>query len=107
VLWETVLGGNISVSTITFAVKGKQYVAVMTGDGLLTQGLVKQVTPEVKTVGATTLRVRAAGGVSPGASRWARRFSAVNPAITRRAQSAVGRLATAARDGILPLEENP
>src|SRR6266850_539110 len=31
-LWETVLGGNVSVSTITYAVRGKQYVAVMTGD---------------------------------------------------------------------------
>ena len=50
VLWETVLGGSISVSTITYGVRGKQYVAVMTGDGLLTQGLVKQVAPEVKTV---------------------------------------------------------
>jgi alcohol dehydrogenase (cytochrome c) len=31
-LWETILGGNTSVSTITYAVRGKQYVAVMTGD---------------------------------------------------------------------------
>lgn len=31
-LWETILGGNTSVSTITYAVNGKQYVAVMTGD---------------------------------------------------------------------------
>ena len=31
-LWQTVLGGNVSVSTITYAVDGKQYVAVMTGD---------------------------------------------------------------------------
>jgi alcohol dehydrogenase (cytochrome c) len=31
-LWETILGGNVSVSTITYAVRGKQYVAVMTGD---------------------------------------------------------------------------
>jgi hypothetical protein len=30
-LWQTTLVGNISVSTITYAVKGKQYVAVMTG----------------------------------------------------------------------------
>jgi alcohol dehydrogenase (cytochrome c) len=50
VLWETVLGGSISVSTITYGVNGKQYIAVMTGDGLLTQGLVRQVAPEVKTV---------------------------------------------------------
>jgi len=31
-LWETILGGNVSVSTITYAVDGRQYVAVMTGD---------------------------------------------------------------------------
>jgi len=31
-LWETRLGGNVSVSTITYAVDGRQYVAVMTGD---------------------------------------------------------------------------
>ena len=33
-LWQTVLGGNISVSTITYAVNGRQYVAVMTGDNV-------------------------------------------------------------------------
>jgi len=32
-----------------YAVNGKQYVAVMTGDSLLTQGLVRQVAPEIKT----------------------------------------------------------
>jgi len=31
-IWRTRLGGNVSVSTITYAVDGKQYVAVMTGD---------------------------------------------------------------------------
>ena len=31
-LWQTVLGGNVSVSTITYAVNDRQYVAVMTGD---------------------------------------------------------------------------
>ncbi len=31
-LWHTVLGGNVSVSTITYAVNQRQYVAVMTGD---------------------------------------------------------------------------
>jgi len=30
-LWEGIVGGNVSVSTITYAVKGKQYVCVMTG----------------------------------------------------------------------------
>ena len=31
-LWESVLGGNVSVSTIAYAVNGKQYIAVMTGN---------------------------------------------------------------------------
>jgi alcohol dehydrogenase (cytochrome c) len=31
-LWESILGGTVSTSTITYAVGGKQYVAVMTGD---------------------------------------------------------------------------
>ena len=33
IVWETILGGIIQMSTITYAVDGKQYVAVMTGDG--------------------------------------------------------------------------
>ena len=33
VLWEVPLGGMIETSTITYAVAGRQYVAVMTGDG--------------------------------------------------------------------------
>lgn len=33
-LWQSILGGPISVSTITYAVDGKQYVAVITGDNL-------------------------------------------------------------------------
>jgi alcohol dehydrogenase (cytochrome c) len=49
VLWETILGGVISVSTITYAVNGQQYIAVMTGDGESgTQGLFRQV-PELTT----------------------------------------------------------
>jgi alcohol dehydrogenase (cytochrome c) len=36
VLWETVLGGAIENSTITYAVNGKQYIAVLTGDGTAT-----------------------------------------------------------------------
>lgn len=45
-LWETILGGNVSVSTITYAVDGKQYVAVMTGDNLKVPELMGLV-PEV------------------------------------------------------------
>jgi len=33
ILWESILGGMIMASTITYAVNGRQYVAVMTGDG--------------------------------------------------------------------------
>ncbi len=33
-VWETVLGGNVSVSTISYAVDGHQYIAVMTGENL-------------------------------------------------------------------------
>ena len=33
VLWETILGGSIQNSTVTYAIGGKQYIAVMTGDG--------------------------------------------------------------------------
>ncbi len=47
-LWETILGGNISVSTITYAVNGKQYVAVMTGDNAKVPELAAEV-PELKT----------------------------------------------------------
>ncbi len=46
-LWETILGGNISVSTITYAVKGKQYVAVMTGNNPKVPELLGEF-PEIK-----------------------------------------------------------
>jgi alcohol dehydrogenase (cytochrome c) len=42
ILWETALGGSINNSTITYAVNGKQYIAVMSGEGLLTGGLIGQ-----------------------------------------------------------------
>ena len=41
-LWETTLDGPIQNSTITYAVNGKQYVAVLTGSGLVTGGLIDQ-----------------------------------------------------------------
>jgi alcohol dehydrogenase (cytochrome c) len=47
-LWETILGGNVSVSTITYAVNGKQYIAVMTGDNAKTPELAAEF-PEIKT----------------------------------------------------------
>ena len=53
ILWEQVVGGTISVSTITYAVNGKQYVSVITGDNLAIPGLLGDtafagVTPEYK-----------------------------------------------------------
>ncbi|HEY7448608.1 MAG TPA: PQQ-binding-like beta-propeller repeat protein [Vicinamibacterales bacterium] len=42
VLWESTLGGTITNSTITYAVNGKQYVAVFTGEGLITGNLINQ-----------------------------------------------------------------
>jgi len=49
VLWQTILGGSVAVSTITYAVNGKQYVAVMTGDGALT-GSLTAMTPDLKVI---------------------------------------------------------
>jgi alcohol dehydrogenase (cytochrome c) len=33
ILWESILGGMITTSTISYAVNGKQYVMVFTGEG--------------------------------------------------------------------------
>jgi alcohol dehydrogenase (cytochrome c) len=41
VLWEETLPGPIANSTITYSVNGRQYVAVLTGDGLLTASVVR------------------------------------------------------------------
>jgi len=46
-LWENIVGGNVSVSTITYSVKGKQYICVMTGDNLKVPELSKEV-PELR-----------------------------------------------------------
>lgn len=42
ILWEQTLGGPIQNSTITYAVNGKQYVAVFTGVGGITGGMIDQ-----------------------------------------------------------------
>ena len=41
-LWQSILGGPISVSTITYEVNGKQYIAVITGDNLANGVLARQ-----------------------------------------------------------------
>jgi alcohol dehydrogenase (cytochrome c) len=42
ILWETKLGGSVDNSTISYSVNGRQYIAVMSGEGLLTGGLITQ-----------------------------------------------------------------
>lgn len=49
-LWEGIVGGSIAVSTITYSVNGKQYIAILTGDGALGPGLVTLHAPEIKRV---------------------------------------------------------
>ncbi|MCC6201757.1 MAG: PQQ-binding-like beta-propeller repeat protein [Gammaproteobacteria bacterium] len=46
-LWETAVSGNVSVSTITYAVDGKQYVAVITGDNMKVPEL-QRLVPELE-----------------------------------------------------------
>jgi alcohol dehydrogenase (cytochrome c) len=33
ILWETIVGGIVQNSTITYAVDGRQYIAILTGEG--------------------------------------------------------------------------
>ncbi len=46
-LWESIVGGNVSVSTISYSAKGKQYICIMTGDNLKVPELSKEV-PELR-----------------------------------------------------------
>ena len=39
-LWETTLGGPVTVSTITYAVNGRQFISVIGGDNLAVPGLI-------------------------------------------------------------------
>ena len=56
VLWETNLGAPVTGYPITFAVEGKQYVAVSTGNTLLTSGIAR-LTPELKPGSANNIFV--------------------------------------------------
>ncbi len=48
ILWQTILGGIIQMSTITYSVNGKQYVAVLTGDGRGgTRHPLRQISPKI------------------------------------------------------------
>jgi alcohol dehydrogenase (cytochrome c) len=46
-LWETILGGNPSVSTISYAVNGRQYIAMMTGNTGKVPGELSAMAPEI------------------------------------------------------------
>jgi outer membrane protein assembly factor BamB len=47
VLWEQQLDGPVQNSTITYAANGTQYLAVLTGVGLTTPGLIREAGLEV------------------------------------------------------------
>ena len=50
VLWETIVGGMVMTSTITYAVNGKQYVAIFTGEGQSGSRSVLDMAPSIKPV---------------------------------------------------------
>ena len=56
ILWETTLGAPVSGFPISFAVDGKQYVAVATGNSLVSNST-NRLTPEIKTGSAGQLHV--------------------------------------------------
>jgi alcohol dehydrogenase (cytochrome c) len=52
VLWQTIVGGMVMTSTITYAVNGKQYVAIFTGEGQSGSRSVLDMAPSIKPVHA-------------------------------------------------------
>jgi alcohol dehydrogenase (cytochrome c) len=56
VLWEQNLGSPVSGYPITFAVNGKQYVAVSTGPSLVA-GATNRLTPEIRPSNANQMYV--------------------------------------------------
>jgi alcohol dehydrogenase (cytochrome c) len=58
ILWDASVGGIIQTSTITYAVNGKQYVAILTGDGLSgTSGPLRVITDFKTTRGRNAIYV--------------------------------------------------
>ena len=58
VLWETIVGAPVSTSNITYAVNGRQYVAVITGNNLSHPGL------NTGTMGPIQLNINNSGSVN-------------------------------------------
>ncbi|MGY8814830.1 MAG: outer membrane protein assembly factor BamB family protein [Gammaproteobacteria bacterium] len=50
ILWDTMVPGIIQTSTITYMVDGKQYIAILTGDGLSATSSVVGLVSDVKAV---------------------------------------------------------
>jgi alcohol dehydrogenase (cytochrome c) len=50
VLWEAIVGGMVMTSTITYAVDGRQYVAIFTGEGQSGSRSVLDMAPSIKPV---------------------------------------------------------
>src|SRR5258708_34849342 len=50
VLWEAIVGGMVMTSTVTYAVNGRQYVAIFTGEGQSGSRSVLDMAPSVKPV---------------------------------------------------------
>jgi hypothetical protein len=50
VLWESIVGGMVMTSTITYAVNGKQYVAIFTGEGQSGTRNLIDMAPSIKAV---------------------------------------------------------
>ena len=57
VLWEQKVGGPVANSTITYSVNGQQYVAILTGDGLLTGSVIRYAPGVNPPKGANSLYV--------------------------------------------------
>ena len=48
ILWESIVGGVVQNSTITYSVDGRQYVAVLTGDGASHTGSKLGLVPDIR-----------------------------------------------------------
>ena len=57
ILWETILGGTVSVSNITYSVDGKQYIAITTGDSRAVSTLLQKTPQFEPTLGHNAIYV--------------------------------------------------
>jgi alcohol dehydrogenase (cytochrome c) len=50
ILWETLVGGIVQTSTITYSVDDRQYIAILTGEGTGGTGSKAALVPEMDIV---------------------------------------------------------